>query len=208
MRRYKIITRILLILPIINFAFALPVAAQETRQVCGDVEPDAAITMSAKRVKRRKSYGICTLKGFPGNRSRRRPRLTMARWILLKWARARFNSRSCRNLRPSTIIWCRQRPMLPWTIFWRRQSPMRPRTILWCRQTPSGVRVRVRRVGSCRSTMKSFLSKVVSKLKFWRRISGPRPRVRDAVNAAQRGLQGLVDSGAYVSAPSPESQTF
>ena len=57
---------------------------------------------------------------------------------------------------------------------------------------------------------KSFLSKVVSKLsklKFWRRISGP-GSVRDVVDAAQRELQGLVDTGAYVSAPSPESQTF
>jgi hypothetical protein len=34
---------------------------------------------------------------------------------------------------------------------------------------------------------KSFLGKVVSKLKFWRRISDP-GSVRDAVNAAQRGL--------------------
>ena len=43
------ITRILLILPIINFAFALPIAVQETRQLSGDVVPDVAITMSAKR---------------------------------------------------------------------------------------------------------------------------------------------------------------
>jgi hypothetical protein len=43
MRQYKIIARILLILPIINFAMALPMAVQETRQACGD------ITMSAKR---------------------------------------------------------------------------------------------------------------------------------------------------------------
>ncbi|KAF8500777.1 hypothetical protein F5888DRAFT_1801348 [Russula emetica] len=47
MRQSKIIARILLILPIINFAFALPL--QETRQVRGNVVPDVAITMSAKR---------------------------------------------------------------------------------------------------------------------------------------------------------------
>jgi hypothetical protein len=56
-------------------------------------------------------------------------------------------------------------------------------------------------------TMKSFLKKAASKLKFWRRISGP-VFVRDAVNAAQREFQGLVDTGAYVSASSPESQMF
>ena len=40
---------ILLILPIINFAFALPLSVQETRQVCGDAVPDAVISMPAKR---------------------------------------------------------------------------------------------------------------------------------------------------------------
>jgi hypothetical protein len=63
---------------------------------------------------------------------------------------------------------------------------------------------------------KSFLRKVLgkvvsklSKLKFWRRISGP-VTGRDVVNAARRELQleGLVNTGAYVSASSPESQTF
>jgi hypothetical protein len=49
MCRYKIIASILLILPIINFVFALPTAVQKTRQLCGDVVPDVAITMSAKR---------------------------------------------------------------------------------------------------------------------------------------------------------------
>jgi len=52
---------------------------------------------------------------------------------------------------------------------------------------------------------KSFLSKLVSKLKvlsklkFWRRTSGP-GFVGDAVNAAQRVLRGLADTRAYVSA--------
>jgi hypothetical protein len=59
---------------------------------------------------------------------------------------------------------------------------------------------------TCNGLLCKVVSKVVSKvskLKFWRRISGP-GSVRDAVNAAR----GLVDTGAYVSASSPESQTF
>jgi hypothetical protein len=48
MHQYKIIARILLILPIINFAFAIPIAVKETRQVCCDV-PDVAIAISEKR---------------------------------------------------------------------------------------------------------------------------------------------------------------
>jgi hypothetical protein len=47
----------------------------------------------------------------------------------------------------------------------------------------------------------SFLSKLVSKLKFWRRISGT---ASGAVNAAQRELRGItVDTRAYVSVSSP-----
>ena len=48
----------------------------------------------------------------------------------------------------------------------------------------------------------SFLGKAFSELKFWRRISGPGP-VRDALNAAQMELQGLVNTEAYVSALFP-----
>lgn len=54
---------------------------------------------------------------------------------------------------------------------------------------------------------KSLLSKVTSKFRPWRRISGS-GFIRDAVNAARRELQNLADAGAYVSASSPESQTF
>jgi hypothetical protein len=49
MRQYRIIARILLSLPIIHFAFALPIAVQEASQLCGDVVPEVAMTMSAKR---------------------------------------------------------------------------------------------------------------------------------------------------------------
>lgn len=48
MRQFKIIAGILLILPIIPFAFALPIA-QEACQLGGDVVPDVAKTMLAKR---------------------------------------------------------------------------------------------------------------------------------------------------------------
>ena len=110
MHQYKIITRILLILPIINFAFALPIAEQETRQVCADVVPDGAtrVAMLAKsgdevengmyfeKLSGKSDSDLADSKHF------NMKRLTMGRWNLLKWARARFNRcrRSCRNLRP------------------------------------------------------------------------------------------------------------
>jgi hypothetical protein len=76
--------------------------------------------------------------------------------------------------------------------------------------SPSAASGSARPTTSSLPTSKSFLSKVVSKvskLKFWRRISGP-DSIRDAVNATRRELQGPVNTGAYVSASSPESQTF
>jgi hypothetical protein len=53
---------------------------------------------------------------------------------------------------------------------------------------------------------KSFLS-MANKFKLWRRISGP-GTVRDAMNVAQRELQGLFDTGAYVSASSSKPPPF
>ena len=49
MRHYKIIARVLFILSTITFAFALPIAIQETPQLSSEMVPDVAITMSAKR---------------------------------------------------------------------------------------------------------------------------------------------------------------
>jgi hypothetical protein len=40
-------------------------------------------------------------------------------------------------------------------------------------------------------------------MRLWRRISGSGSVVRDAVNAVQRELRGLADTGAYVSAIPP-----
>src|ERR1700755_80427 len=48
MLQYKIIARILLLLPIINFAFALPIAEQETHQVGRGVTPDVPTITSAE----------------------------------------------------------------------------------------------------------------------------------------------------------------
>jgi hypothetical protein len=47
---------------------------------------------------------------------------------------------------------------------------------------------------------------MVSKLK-WRRISGS-GSVMDAADVAQRELRDLVNTGEYVPASSPRSQTF
>ncbi len=52
MRRYNIVYRVLLILSVINFAFAAPVLVQEKRQASDDVVhiPDGAINVWGKRV--------------------------------------------------------------------------------------------------------------------------------------------------------------
>jgi len=54
MRQYKIIARILLILPIINFTFALPIEVQETRR---DVVPDVTITKRVEETDNLNQWG-------------------------------------------------------------------------------------------------------------------------------------------------------
>jgi hypothetical protein len=53
MRRYNIISRILLILTVITFALAAPVLVQEKRQACGDKVhvPEDVITVLGKRTR-------------------------------------------------------------------------------------------------------------------------------------------------------------
>ena len=144
MRQYKIIAHILLVLPIINFVFALPIAGQETRQVCGDVVPDVAITISAKRgdeiekgmffesLSGRLDSHPAGFKGLqpvvPDHGSMDPPQIDTSE--------IQEVSPSCRNLRPWTIIWSRHRPKRPWTTMCRRpRQGVRcilcvPRTIL------------------------------------------------------------------------------
>jgi hypothetical protein len=224
MRPHKIIARILLILPIIDFAFALPMAVQETRQVSGDVVLDVTITMSAKRADE-------TEKGMYFERLSGKPDSDLAGLKALQPEAPDHGSMDSPQTGTSEI----QQPELFKSPSFDHylESPGSDASdaslnhYLWppvsdgydasageystdsesdsSLSAPSG---------SGRSTMsllmeksKSFLSKVASKLRLWRRTSGPGSG-RDAVSAARRELQGLVDTGAHVSASSPESQTF
>jgi hypothetical protein len=197
MHQYKIIARILLILPIINLAFALPIAKQETRQVCDDVVPDVAITMSAKRgdeIEKRMYFerlsgkpdsDLAGLKGLqpeePDHGSMDPPQMGTSEIQQVSPELSKSPSFDHYLASSESIA----------SIASADEYPVST-------DSESGSS-RSAASGSGRSTMsslmeksKSFLSKVVSKFKFWRRISGP-GSVRDAVNAAQ----GLVDSGAY-----------
>ncbi len=193
MRQYKIIARALLTLPIINFAFALPIAVQETPQVSGDVVlPDVAITMSAKRANEmeklrgmyferlggKKESDLAGLKGLLGG-----PELTKS---------------------PSLDHYLAPQELTKSPSFDHYLAPQPEQSI----SPPLDHHVVSTDPGATSSSMekaesKTFLSKVVSKVKLWRRIPGP-GSVRDVVNATQREFQRLVDTGTYVSASSPE----
>lgn len=171
MRQYKIIAHVLLILPIINLAFAAPISGQETRQVCDDVVPDVTITMSAKR----------------GDETKVQPEASD------------HGSMDPPQMGTSEI----QQPGLSKSpsLDHYLESPGSDASLKHYLESPESYASfasaddRTAPSGSVLSTMKSFLRKVVGKLKFWRRISGP-VSVRDAVNAVQRESQGLVDTGA------------
>jgi hypothetical protein len=285
MHQYKIIARILLILPVINFVFALPIAVQETRQVCGDAVPDVAITMSAKRgdeMEKQLDMYFESLSWKPESSSATHPPSGSARsesdhepinGHALPQSPAsstapEYGSMDLRRMvtsgiqqvspelsnSPSFDHYVVSPEVLPAPEL--SNSPSFDHYVVSPEVSPAPELsnppsldhyvgspevspvpkvskasldvVSTSDSGPSRSAAsesdwfwkvwpqmekpksKSFLNKVVSKLsklKFWRRISGP-GSVRDAVNAARRELQGLVDTRAYVSASSPESQTF
>jgi hypothetical protein len=219
MRQYKIMARILLILPIINFAFALPI---ETRQVCGDVVPraDVTITMSTKRGdETQEQVGMYTerLSGRPDSD------LAGLKGLLPEGPASDHGSM---NPQVGTSEIQQGSPELlkspsfniylaspKYESFGSGDAYVADSESGWSAgggtaSTGSSDPL----IYSSKPKSKSFLSKVFSKfrkLKFWRRISDP-GSVGDAVNAAQREFQGLVDTGTYVSASSlsPESQPF
>jgi hypothetical protein len=252
MHQFKIMARILLILPIINFAFALPIAVQETRQLRGDVVPDggadAAITMSAKRGdevgKQWDTYSE-SLSGKPESSSAAHPSSGPARsesdYVPIN-EHAPPQTQSPTSTAPedgsmdppqtgtSEIQQVSQEPLRSPSLDHYVVSPGSEASSDHYVVSPgseASLDHYLASPGSSGSSgsfesyesgdddrrsplenSKSFLSKVMSKFKFWRRISGPGPIV-DVVNGVgQRGLQGPVDTGAYVSASSPESQTF
>jgi hypothetical protein len=206
MRQYKTIGRILLILPIINLAFALPIAVRETLQV-GGVVPDAAITM-AKRVDKME-----VLWGMNFERVSGKPDSDLEGLkSLVHYVPELKKSPSFDHyLPPPPPTALTKSPSFDYLLEQPKQSESPPsghsvvstdseagpsRTAasqsgLWMPISPTGKR-----------KSDSILSKVVSKFKLWRRISGPNS-VMDAMNVAQRRLQGLVDTGTYVSASSP-----
>jgi hypothetical protein len=236
MRQYKIITLILLILPIINFAFALPVAVQETREVCGDAVPEVAITMSAKRGEEDMYFerlsgkpgsdlaGLRALQPEAPDHGSMDPPQTgtseiqqVSPGLSKSPSEASLDHYLASPGSEASLDHYLASPGSEASLNHYLASPESEASFGSADDSlvstdpesgPSRSAATPPARGSGQSKMKSFLRKVVaSKLKFWRRISGP-VSVRDAVNVAQRQLQGLVDTGAYVSASSPESQTF
>jgi hypothetical protein len=222
MRQYKIIARILLILPIINFAFALPV---ETHQVCGDVVPraDVATIMSAKRGDKtgekegmyferlfgKLDSGLMGLKGLlpeaPVQGSVDPPQVgtSEVQQVSPKLSKSPSDASLDHYLTSS--------PASDVSLdHYLTSSPASDAFVPandYLADSDSGSESRFsfepqmeKQMEKPKST--SFLSKIVSKLRFWRRISGP-GSVKAVVNAARRELQGLVGTGAYVSASSP-----
>lgn len=203
MRQYKIIARILLILPIINFAFALPM---ETHQVSRDVVPraDVATTMSAKRgdeTGEKEGMYFERLSGKPDSD------LAGLKGLL-------FKAPVQGSVDPSQVGTSEVQQVSPELSksssdasldHYLTSSPASDAFVpandhLSDSDSGSESSFSFEPMEKPKST--SFLSKLISKLKFWRRISGP-GSVRAVVNAARRVSQGLVGTGAYVSASSP-----
>ena len=258
MRQYRMIVNILLILPIINFAFALPIAVQEVRQLRGDVVPNVAITMSTKRDDKKRQLGmyferlsgnpesdLAGLKGLlPFDGLHNPPQMGTSEIQQVSSEPSKSPSLDHDVVTPellkSPTNWehyilppevskspSMDHYMLPPellgspTLEHYMVPPELPKSLplndYTMPPTASELGPSLSAAGeSGQSTTsslaekpisKSFLSKAVSKIKLWRRISSP-SFVRDAVNVAQRELQGLVVTGAYVFASSPDSQTF
>ena len=204
MRQYKIIARILLILPIINFAFAVPI---ETHQVSSNVVPwaDVATAMSAKRgdetgvkegmyfewLSGKPESGLVGLKGLlpkaPVQGSVDPPQVGTSDVQQVSPELSKSPSDASLNhyltSSPASDAYFHANDYLADSDSGSESSFSFEQPV----EKPN---------------FTSFLSKVVSKLKFWRRISGP-GSVRAVVNAARREFQGLVGTGAYVSASSP-----
>ena len=239
MRHYKIIAGILLILPIINFAFALPIAVKEARQLSGGVVPDIAIAMLTKRgdeTETQSNGNFESLSG-KGESSAARP--------------PSGSAQSESDLGPMNGHALPQNPTSSTAPNYRLEDPAQMRTSQIQEEplkspsdfllessgssssldrypaspdyfgsageylaSPGSSMSEASDAGSTtaspmRETPKSerFLSKLFSKIKFWRRISGP-GSIRNAVNAAKRELQDVVDTGTYVSVSNLEFKSF
>ena len=192
MHHYKIIVCNLLILPIINFAFSLPITVHEMPQeVGGDLAPDVAITMSAKRADKMEE-----LLGMHFERVSGKPDSDLEGLKgLLHYGPELTKSPSLDHYLLPVSPELTRTPSLD---HYLTSSAPLDNNVVSTKSEAGPSRSAASESGSMTSSSslenpesKSLLSKVVNKLKFWRRISGP-GSVRDTVNAAQRELQGLV----------------
>ena len=233
MHQYKIIARILLIFPIITFAFALPLG---THHVRGDVVPraDVAITMFAKRGGETEEQGgmyferlsgksdsdIAGLKGplpeAPGQGSIDPPQPDTSGIQQVPSAGPEPSDASLEHYMDSpgseaSLKHYVSSPGSEASLNHFLLTSPQPDTSLVSTDDSSYMpeAESIQPVTAEKPKSKTLLKSLVSKLKkvkFWRRISGTGSiGIRDAVNTAQRNMQGPVDTGTYVSASSPES---
>jgi hypothetical protein len=159
MHQFKILARILLILPIINFAFALPIAVQETRQVFGDVVPAG-----------KPDSDIAGLKGLQPEAPGSMDPPQMGTSEIQQVSPELYKSPSLGHYLPeseTSDASADDDPLLPATSYesGSSSSMVKPKSKSFLKKVVSK------------------LSKLRFKFKFWRRIFSP-GSVRDAVNAA------------------------
>ena len=187
MRQHRTIARTLLILPIIGSAFARPVAVREALQVSRDAVPGVAIPMEKRIDKMEALWGMyferlsgkpeSDLEGLKGL-LHYGPELTKS---------PSFDHYLTPELPEPPPTALTKSPSLDHFLASPEPSEFPP-------LDHSAVSTDSKEAGSPpteKPGSESVLSKLASKIKFWRRISGP-GTVRDAVNAARTELEGLV----------------
>lgn len=228
MHQYKIKSVIILILPIINFAFALPMAVQETRQLCRNVVPDIAITMLVKRGDETETQSDVyseLLSGKPSSPAAHPPSGSAQSGSEQNVGPMSSTTHDHDSNDPSQTDASEIEEASPELTKFpslsdyflessgssssldHLASPDSFASAGDYLASPDRVSDAWSTTGSPKKEpmSESFLSKLFSKIKLWRRISGPGP-VGDGVNTVQGEFQGLVDTGVYVSVSNPDSQ--
>ena len=222
MRQYKIVASILFIVPIINFALALPIIeGQDTSQLDGDVSHDVAVTTQAKRggveemdklwdTYFERLFGKPdTPSGSASETGQHAPPQNPASSTVPdqgpmdshQMETSEIQQESPELTKSPSLGHYLESPESDASLsHYLKSTPDSEHSTAESESPSSQPEVQSPQVGN--SPSKSFMSKMFSKLKFWRRIPGSGPVV-DAVNAE---LQGLVNTGVYVSVSSPELQ--